>query len=134
MEPLLFYADEHLRQRTLRRMLDPHLVEFLALQTRDPAIVMAAEQSGAIIITADTWFYNHLRQGDYHNQKLMKSRGGVVYENAGVILVAGEWSFARLQLTRWLPLIATVAEIQSGVPKRRVVVSFGKHQTIQIDL
>src|SRR5688572_23850643 len=110
--PILFFADEHFRQSALRHILAPHRIEFMKLQAEDPEIVMAAESSGAIIVTADTWFHGELRQGDYHEMRRARRPGAATYGRAGVIVVAGEWAEASRQLMIWLPLIEVVAEIQ----------------------
>lgn len=130
-EPLLFFADENLRQTYLRRMYKHHQMEFMNFM-RDPEIVMAAEQAGAIIMTADTWFLAELRQEPNTIQQRQRRRQHL-YERAGIVLVPGEWGDASRRLAAWQPVIEAMAFVQrtSG---RRLVLDISKASLLKADM
>lgn len=109
---ILFYLDEHLPSHALTAILSQrgHQASSVTVGFKDPAILRIAEQLGAIVITADTWFLKELfRHPPSHQQG---------FRRAGVIQVSGEWSQARARLLEYLPVIEAVYRVRLLQPGR----------------
>lgn len=110
--PIQFIADEMLPYTEVRQILIGHNVQSMDLETKDPAILVTAEIDGAIIVTADKWFYTQLRRVP-HFDKRRSTR-------AGVVLIPGTWAEAGPLLRRWLPLVETIYQITRSESDQRV--------------
>jgi predicted nuclease of predicted toxin-antitoxin system len=78
-EPLriLFYIDVNLPARALTSLLEQAGHEVVPVQVgfKDPAILVTAEQMGAVIITADAWFLKELyRYPSSHRRRFERGR------------------------------------------------------------
>ena len=96
---ILFFLDEHLPVRQLGSMLldRGHQVRAVQVGFKDPAILATADEQGAVIITADTWFLKELfRYPENHPRR---------FHRAGVVQVPGEWNIARARLIEYLPVL-----------------------------
>lgn len=112
---LHFFVDEHLPAHAVATLLRArgHEVTPVLIGAKDPAILLTAEEAGAVVIlTADRWFLRELfRHPPGHK---------LGYSRAGVAQIEGEWEIAELNLVTWLPLIETVATIRATQADRRV--------------
>ncbi len=109
---ILFYLDEHLPSHALTTILTSrgHHASSVTVGFKDPAILRIAEQEGAIVITADTWFLRELfRHPHGHKQG---------FRRAGVIQVSGLWDQARRRLIEYLPIIEAVYRVRAAQPDR----------------
>jgi hypothetical protein len=112
--PIDFFVDEHLPARLLDAILTArgHRVTPVQIGFKDTAILVTAEQTGAVIITADTWFLTEL----YRLPAGHKNR----YRRAGVVQVPGEWGTARQRITDYLPVIEHVYRLRREQEDLRV--------------
>jgi hypothetical protein len=97
---ILFLVDENLPIRSFRGIVAGrgHRTVPVAVAERDPAILIHAAQIHAVIVTADTWFYNTVKRE-------MDARSGR-YASVGVVEVPGDsWVVARHLLRRHLAVI-----------------------------
>lgn len=77
-----------------------HLATSVEVGFKDAALLKTAEEQGAAVITADSWFLKELfryPRGHRH-----------CFRRAGVIQVHGEWDQARQRLLDYLPIIEAV--------------------------
>ena len=101
-----FLVDEHLPVRQLIPLLGNrgHQAASVELRTGNPVILKLAEETGAVVITADRWFLEEL---------LQYPRGHPdCYTRAGVIQVPGTWAATRPRLTTYLPVIEYLVEVR----------------------
>lgn len=80
---------------------------------KDPAILVTAEQVGAVIITADTWFLRELYRLPAGHQRRR-------YVRAGVVQVPGEWEAARSRIFDYRPLVEAVCRLRRQQEDRRI--------------
>lgn len=116
-EPLSieFFVDENQPTDALGAMLTARGHRSIPVQVgfKHPAILVTAEQVGAVIMTADTWFLKELfRLPTGHH----RSR----YFAAGVVQVPGEWEAARRRIADYLPLVETVFRLRRQQEDRRL--------------
>lgn len=86
--PMHLLVDEHLPVSRLTKLVGPrgHVIEFVRIQEKDPAILADAHERGLVVVTADKWFYDTLARDT-------QSKIGR-YARAGIIHVPGEWRTA----------------------------------------
>lgn len=115
-----FLVDEHLPVHQLRTILEPrgHAVTPVDLSSKDPAILATAEEIGAVVVTADTWFLDELFRYPPGHRNCFRA--------AGVIQPPGMWAAARLRLTTYLPVIEVLAEAPSAQQDRRVAIDLSR--------
>lgn len=112
--PIEFFVDEHLPVRSLSSILSArgHRVTPVQVGFKDPAIVVTAEQLGAVIITADTWFLKQLyRLPAEHRRR---------FTRAGVVQVPGAWDIARPRIVEYLPVIEAIYRLRRGQERARI--------------
>lgn len=100
-----FFIDENQPVRQLRAILElrGHRVTPVQVGFKDPAILVAAEEEGTVVMTADTWFLTELfRFPKEHRRR---------YYQAGVIQVPGEWEAARSRIIEYLPVIEAIHQM-----------------------
>jgi hypothetical protein len=121
-----FHVDEQLPPINVRALLLPrgHVITRVRLGTDDPTILSRAEEAGAVILSADHWFYTQLRR--------QSGRDLGKYRRAGVVRVLGEWGPAERQLGEWLPLIECAYDLMQLREDKRLVVEF-RTSAIYID-
>ena len=126
-EPLIhFFVDEQLPLARVRPIVDlrGHRVTPVKYTTADAEIIDDVEEAGAVILTADHWFYAQLRR--------RPSRNTGRWVLAGIVKVQGEWTVAERQLREWLPLIETAYRLLQLRYDKRLVVEF-RSSAIYID-
>lgn len=109
-----FFLDEHLPAHTLVPILTARHHDATPVQVgfKDPAILVTADQVGAVILTADAWFLRELfRFPSGHRQR---------FSRAGVVQVPGEWSTARRRIVDYLPVVEAVYRMRQQHPDRRL--------------
>lgn len=109
-----FFTDEHLPVKRLGRILtaNGHSAQSVQVAIKDPSIIVTAEEVGAIIITADTWFLKELfKHPRDHPQR---------FRRAGVIQIPGEWGLAEQRITANMPLIEVAWQLRIGKSDLRV--------------
>ena len=127
LEPAIhFFVDEQLPVARVRTIVEPrgHRVTQVELKASDAEIIDVVERAGAVILTADHWFYTQLRR--------RPSRFAGRWTLAGVLKILGEWSSAERQLREWLPLIETVYQVLQLRDDKRLVIEF-RSSAISID-
>jgi hypothetical protein len=122
---MLFFADEHIRLIDARAILEPrgHTLRPVVIAEEDFTILEASEEEGAVILTADRWFYTQLRR---------TGRIRTAYQRASVIRIPGEWRVAAPLLRYWLPLIEVAYDQVQQTRDKRLVVEI-RSSTILID-
>ncbi len=117
-----FLVDEHLPVRLLLPMLEQrgHLVTSVQLKSADPAILLRAERTASVVLTADTWFLDELFRYPVGHRRC--------YQQAGVVQVPGVWAMARLRIANYLPIIEAVYLLRSGQPDRRVAIDLSRRE------
>lgn len=123
--PILFIVDECLPRVLVGQILAGQTNRFVDLGTKDPAILVEAEHDGAVIVTADTWFYRQLRRIPHFDKG--------VYSRAGVVQIPGVWADAEPLLRRWRPVIEAVHRITREEADQRVVVDLRANGAVYID-
>jgi len=96
---ITFLIDEHLPVEQLSGLLRErgHSVRAVQVGFKDPSIIVTADEIGAVIITADTWFLRELfRFPAAHRRR---------YKRASVVQVSGEWDSARARIIEYMPVI-----------------------------
>jgi hypothetical protein len=121
-----FHVDEQLPPINVRSLLLPrgHVITRVRLGTDDSTILSRAEDEGAVILTADHWFYTQLRRQSGRDLRR--------FRRAGVVRVLGEWGPAERQLREWLPLIECAYEVIQLRDDKRLVIEF-RSSAIYID-
>ena len=114
LSPIHFFIDEHLPVHLLGDILTArgHQVTPVQVGFKDPAILVTAEQVGAVIMTSDTWYLRELYRFPTGHRKR--------YEQAGVVQVHGEWAAARRGIQDWLPVIEATYHLRRGQADRRI--------------
>jgi hypothetical protein len=115
-----FFIDEHLPAKRLTPILTArgHVARAVHVGFKDPAILVTADEVGAVIITADGWFLRELlRFPTGHHRR---------YKPAGVVKVAGEWDIAQARLVKYLPLIELYCRAQRAEPDPRIGVDLSE--------
>lgn len=120
--PILFYVDENQPVAGVSDILVPRGHQVVAVQVgeRDPAILWTAEEAGAVIITADTWFLEEL----YGIQRKRPSP----FRRAGVVLVPGTWDRAEPRLRSFLWLIESAYASRRGLADLRIGINLALGQ------
>ena len=113
---ILFFVDEMLPARQVRALLTErgHTAAPVTLTERDPAILAAAEEAGAVVLSSDHWFYGQLRRGS----KERRAR----FHRAGTVRLPGEWDVARRQLAEWMPVIEAAFRVVQRRDDKRLVI------------
>ena len=109
-----FFIDEHLPARALGQILTArgHRATPVQVGFKDPAILVTADEVGAVIMTADRWFLRELyRYPAEHRRR---------YLQAGVVQVPGEWDAAQRRIIDWLPVVEAVYQMRQGQADRRL--------------
>lgn len=110
-----FFIDENQPAVALGTVLTARGHRAIPVQVgfKDPAILVTAEQIGAVIVTADTWFLKELYRlpSGHHRRR---------YTTAGVVQVPGEWEAARRRITDYLPLFEAVYRLRRQQEDRRL--------------
>jgi hypothetical protein len=121
-----FFVDEQLPTVHVRPIFGSrgHRVTPVKLKTADAEIIDDVERAGAVILTADHWFYTQLRR--------RPSRAAGRWTLAGVVKVLGEWPAAERQLREWLPLIEVAYHVLQQRPDKRLMVEL-RTSAIYID-
>jgi hypothetical protein len=122
---MLFLADEHVEFDEARDILGSrgHILQRGKPRDEDLVLLAAAERDGAIMLTADRWFYTQLRRVGHVRS---------IYRRAGVVRLPGEWAAAAAALRYWLPLIEVAYELMQEKRDKRLVVEI-RSSTILID-
>jgi predicted nuclease of predicted toxin-antitoxin system len=123
---ILFFVDEQLPIARFRTIAEPrgHRVAPVRLATADAEIIDDVERAGAVILTADHWFYTQLRR--------RPSRHAGRWILAGIVKVLGEWPAAERQLREWLPVIETAYRVLQFRDDKRLVIEL-RTSAIYID-
>jgi hypothetical protein len=119
-----FPVDEHLPARELIPLLGTrgHQVASVELraETENPVILASAEETGSVVITADTWFLAELLQNPPGH--------GDCYTRAGVIQVPGTWIAAHVRLTTYLPVIEYLVALRRDQADQRVAINLSRRE------
>jgi hypothetical protein len=117
---LIFYVDENLPVRSVSAILTSRGHQVMPVQVgfKDQAILVTAEQVGAIIVTADVWFLRELfRLPSSHHRR---------YRRAGIVQVPGDWGLARPLIEEYLPIIEVTCAVRSTQVDNRIGVDLSK--------
>jgi hypothetical protein len=115
-----FFIDENQPVRQLRAILEHrgHRVTPVQVGFKDPAILIAAEQEEAVIVTADKWFLTELFRFPAEHRRR--------YRKAGVVLVPGEWEAAQPRLVDNLLVIEAVYQVRLERDDRRMGINLSR--------
>jgi hypothetical protein len=115
-----FFMDEDLPARALARILEArgHRATPVQVGLKDPAIMVTAEQEGAVIVTADKWFLREL----FRFPSGHKGR----FERVGVVQVAGEWEYAERRIRDYLPIVEQAYHLRQRKDDRRLGVDLSQ--------
>jgi hypothetical protein len=109
-----FFDDEHLPFHALGPILTArgHQATPVQIGAEDPAILVTADQVGAVIVTADAWFLREsFRLPTEHRRRSVR---------AGVVQLPGEWSAARQRILDYLPIIEMVYQRRRRLVDQRL--------------
>jgi hypothetical protein len=117
-----FLIDEHLPTPVLLPILEDrgHLVTPIQVRSGDPAILKIAEETAAVIVTADSWFLHELFRFPVGHRRC--------YQAAGVIQVPESWAAARTRISSYLPIIEAVYALRRTQPDHRVAIDLSQRE------